>query len=213
MAPEHDHYDTPSDAPIVDGEVVGVVTPSTPSTGRQEIPHTGSLDVDTAAHEREASHASMKPTGIPYCYTNCDVTVTVDPMKNQMWTRDDATYWKTEASYKRGAVKDHYGVLDAVKHLDPPQETPTTFLPTSAMIDKMDKWTSRCVNNSTRGWDRTTRMYSTKGDRPGKLPVHTAAQYAGMLVGKTDWRVENDFWWANTHGDRNRAFDCEGNCR
>ena len=100
MAPEHDDHDI--GGPIVDGEVMGVVTPTITAYSKAP-PYDPGYQPDAAAQEAErvASHATVTPTGIPYCYTNCDVTVTIDPMKNQMWTRDDSTYWKQRETEKR----------------------------------------------------------------------------------------------------------------
>ena len=91
-----------------------------------------------------------------------------------------------------------------------------TFIPTSKMIDKEPKWTTRCIKNSTRGHKGfpATKNY-------GELPMYTQMIYDGTLVGKnetlqpTPWGPGN-FKLDVDYFERNRSdrrFDCEGWCR
>jgi len=98
--------------------------------------------------------ASDTPKGFPDVYVNGeDVTVTIDPMKNQHWIRDGSH--RHDVSRMRGAIKDHAGVVRAQKIADKGQyrwfELPQTFVPSSKEIDAMPKLTPRCVANSSRG--------------------------------------------------------------
>ena len=153
--------------------------------------------------------ASDTPKGFPDVYVNGeDVTVTIDPMKNQHWIRDGSH--RHDVSQMRGAIKDHAGVVRAQKIADKGQyrwfELPQTFVPSSKEIDAMPKLTPRCVANSSRG------SVGTEQTR-GTLPGISQMIYKNMLADTPDWMVENQTWLANTHLDRNRAFDCTGPCR
>ena len=169
------------------------------------IAHFGSWQVAEA--ERKSSQAaSLPPPGkreYPDVYVNGeDVTVTVDPLKNAAWIRDDGTSWRYPQSRHRGALKDHAGVVAAVEALRAPRLEERNFEPTVAMINPMLKWSARCIANSTRG--------RSVGAKDGKLPVHSKMIYDGTLRGKLDYVVDRDFWFENTHGDRRRTFDCGG---
>ena len=69
-------------------------------------------------HCEEIVHASSIPSGFPDVYVNGeDLTITVDPVKNSMWVRDDASGHHRHAySVARGALKDHRGVM-MVQHM------------------------------------------------------------------------------------------------
>ena len=178
---------------------------------------------DSAMWERERmeSHAADSIKLHPDVYIGGeDVTVTVDPMKNEKWMRDDSSYWRHKVSENRGALKDHRAVMATVHLLDKHSKPSETFIPTSAMIDKMPKLSPLCVANSTRG----RRMGSSQGagvlypgmagrlvesERWGKLPVVSAQMYDGRLPHDGRY-VESRFENAPLTINRasNRAFDC-----
>ena len=163
---------------------------------------TGSARNLVHEQERIASQAMEVPPpgkrGYPDVYVNGeDITVTVDPMKNEAWIRDDQP-WRYPASRHRGAIKDHEGV-EAVKHLldnHPPPKT--TFIPTSHMLDEAPKFSEFCVSNSTRG--------HVCRESDGTLPVHHKLIWSGLLDGPMPGVILYD-------RRPNRAFDCEGMCR
>lgn len=201
--------------------------------------------------ERQDAHAAERTKTYPDVYVNGeDVTVTVDPYGKRgrhatFEMRDDTMFWRHKAAEHRGALKDHRVVMDTLASLDKDEcyvtdangacvvgrrATPLeTFIPTSAMIDKMDKLTPRCVANSTWGY---AKMGSSRGAgvlyagqrgnkvkvaRWGKLPEISARMYKGTLNGyacahgaciDTDLHLEN----APLTFDRarDRTFDCGG---
>jgi hypothetical protein len=146
------------------------------------------------------------------------------------WFEGSLTEYKTRAD-RTPATMDRWaqywtpGQCVVGRHNTPPE----TFIPTSAMIDKMDKLTPRCVASSTWGY---AKMGSTAGagilyagergneikvDRWGKLPEISARMYKGTLNGyacahgaciDTDLHLEN----APLTFDRarDRTFDCGG---
>ena len=160
--------------------------------------------------EKERVHASDLPTGFPYVYVNGeDVTVTVDPVKNQAWVRDDG-HNRYALTRLRGQIKDHKGVK-AVRHLvDTGQfnawqaALPRLVQPTSQELDSSLKLSARCISNSTRG-----RV--GKGPRSGQLPIISQMIWKNQFVDVPDWLCEAGTW--NEYRRPNRAFDCGGACR
>lgn len=158
---------------------------------------------DTALldEEREATHAKLVPEnpGYPDVYVNGeDHTVTVDPYKNSHWIRDDSHGWRSAATVHRGALKDHVGVMRAVRQLDRHDGPTETFIPTSRMIDGQNKYTGKCTGTSSRGVGQF--------ERPGQLPPITQLIYDNALPDKTDWRVT----WEQYGPARTRFFDDRG---
>ena len=178
------------------------------------------VDSEGAEKERIDSHAKEVPPpgrrGYPDVYVNGDVTVTVDPIKNDHWIRDDSYGHKHAASRHRGALKDHNSVMRAVGFIQACESTegetpfwsgcrpPTTFVPTSGHLNESKKLSSKCVGNSTRG-------YGKRGE--GELPTFSKLIWQNRLGDKPDWLVWRDMWTENTHGSRDRRFDCGGMCR
>ena len=156
--------------------------------------------------DRERSHAKEVPDRPPYpdVYVNGDVTVTVDPVGNSQWIRDDGHGHRHVATQHRGALKDHAGVMRTRHLLDQHAAPPFNFVPTTHMLDNSLKFSARCVANSTRGNPAIGR-----NENAGKLPVISALQYANRLADKPDWLVE----WEQYAPTHNRAFDCDGWCR
>ena len=103
----------------------------------------------------------------------------------------------------RGAAKSHNGVMEVQRLIDEKGRVGQrpTFIPTSSMLDRAHKFSSRCVANSTRG-------KCVQGD--GQLPIHSELIWENKLSDKVDWRVEKEMWRENTHGDRTRFFDYTG---
>lgn len=165
---------------------------------------------DSAEAERKASQLGVpKSYGYPDVYVNGDVTVTVDPIKNEHWIRDDGQAWRFPASRHRGALKDHAGVMRAAAAWDVPPPPEVTFIPTVRHFESspinMNLFTGNCVGNSSRG------MREVVPD--GRLPAHSNLIYKGLLTGQADWAVKQALYMENTHLDRSRAFDCGGMCR
>lgn len=195
--------------------------------------------------ERREAQAAERTKLYPDVYVNGeDVTVTVDPMKNERWMRDDSSWWRHHSSQHRGALKDHRAVMDTARSLDRQecvssrggvcivgQSMPaTTFIPTSRMIDAMDKLSPMCVANSTRGYSRLRSNADGAGvlydgadgqpfehERWGKLPVISEQIYKNALP--EQYCVEPSLWVENApltyNRADNRAFDCGewGVCR
>lgn len=159
-------------------------------------------------------HASEVPRDTSVIYPDIYINgpevglpTTVDPYKNQHWLRDDSDAWKKIATHVRGAIKNHAGVT-AVEHLldnHPPPPTAHEYL--SSQIDALDKLTPRCVANSTRG------KPGAKTERYGQLPEISAQIYKNALPNRVDYAAWQDMWLENTHGSRDRSFDCRGMCR
>ena len=84
-----------------------------------------------------------------------------------------------------------------------------SFIPTSSMLNDADKFTPRCVENSTRG----TRTV----EPDGKLPKFSRLIWENALPDMVDWRVNKQVVNENTHGSRSRRFNCGedgfGGCR
>ena len=187
-----------------------------PPNAQEHVEHEWENKFDFSLLEagREQAHAKDVPPdgqrGYPDVYVNGDdvdaVTVTVDPYKNAQWIRDDSHSHRSAATIHRGALKDHAGVMRAVALVDQHPGPPTTFVPTSTMLNGFDKLTPRCVANSTRG--RTP-----KSGNYGKLPVISKQIWNNALPDVVDWQVEARMWLENTHLSRDRRFDCSGNCR
>jgi hypothetical protein len=184
------------------------------------LPRGGHRYIDWQQDEanRQLSHAKQVPPrnhqGYPDVYVNGpDVdnpTVTVDPWKNAHWIRDDSVYWRFPASAHRGALKDHNGVMRVAHLLDSHPAPEQTFVPTVGQIDTLDKYSTRCIANSTRGYPG-----APSSDSYGKLWGVQKMLYTGKWPAqtRTDWQVGTDLWLENSHASRNRAFDCEGMCR
>ena len=160
---------------------------------------------------KEDLHASDTPRGYPDVYVNGeDVTVTIDPMKNAQWNLASHKEPRHSFTVHRGALKDHAGVMSTVELLNNCHQNPScngpppvNFVPTTAMLDKSDKFTPRCSHNSSRG-------YAAHGALWGKLPAISQALYSNTLRDVPDWLVEMRVNYENTHGDRRRNFDCGG---
>jgi hypothetical protein len=176
--------------------------------------------------EREATHAVDRITTWPDVYVDDgDVTVTIDPMTNEHWMRDDSTFWRHSVSRHRGALKDHAAVTHTMALLSPDGAPPETFTPAVSQIDQMDKFTPLCVASSTHG----RRMGSNDGagvlyahrrgeyvesERFGKLPELSQRVYSGLLRDRFNQKAldyENQPLTYTRATDR--AFDCGGNCR
>tara|TARA_Y100000768_G_scaffold162854_1_gene121859 strand:+ start:1885 stop:2568 length:684 start_codon:yes stop_codon:yes gene_type:complete len=151
--------------------------------------------------EREQSHATQVPSvpEYPDVYVNGeDHTVTVDPWKNAHWIRDDSHTWRAAASLHRGALKNHRGVVGVQHLIDQHTAPPESFVPTSGMVDRMSKFTTKCNGSSTRG----RAAYA----RPGELPPISQLIYDDRLPRVPDWVVEREQY----SGDRRRFFDDTG---
>ena len=151
-----------------------------------------------------ATHSSVVPPkgrrGYPDVYVNKDVTVTVDPIKNAHWVRDDSH--RHPASVHKGALKDHAGVMRAVSIIKKGSKVPRTYMPTTKDIDRLDKYSSLDISNSTRGHHYPSR--------PGKLPGFTKMIYDGDLYRMTYTTETERLQYAPA---RDRRFDCSGPCR
>lgn len=171
--------------------------------------------LDTQSHPvdhhgvEDIPHAtwSDKQVGFPDVYVNGeDVTVTVDPVKNSMWIVDEAE--RHNQSTRRGALKDHAGVM-AVQHLlDKHTREDVYFCPRSVHLNGLNKWTPRCIANSSRGGNPGNTGNDTER---GKLPIISKLIWENRLADKPDWLTEAEMW-ASRDRDR-RMFDCRGPCR
>ncbi len=164
--------------------------------------------------QRNQTHAKQVPPpgqrGYPDVYINGPdvdaVTITIDPYKNNHWIRDDSHAGRSQAYKHKGALKDHEGVMKVAHLLDrhaPPQNT---FVPTTAQIDGLHKFSTRCIANSTRG-----RRGAPASANYADLPILTQRLYDWKWERpvKWDWQIEQEMYLAN-HLDRNRAFDYGG---
>ena len=181
--------------------------------------------------ERQDSHAAERTRMFPDCYVNCeDVTITVDPLKNEHWMVDDSVWWRHHSSKHRGALKDHRAVMSTLRTMERGHAPPeTTFIPTSAMIDRMPKFTPLPLGNSTWG-HRVLGSHSEAGvlypesrgeevpiERFGRLPAVSERIYKGADVcplrpGCTTDPLELALYFENApltfYRSENRAFDC-----
>lgn len=189
--------------------------------------------------ERRQSHAADRIKKHPDCYVNCDVTITIDPPKNDHWMRDDSSFWRHTSARHRGAVKDHNSLLHTLRLVEGNLSTSgydadgvmqkshpkshVTFQPTPSLVDRWapDKLTPMCVANSTRGW----RMGNAQGQgilysksvgtlpdfpRWGKLPIISQQMYDGTL-GKLDTSGVSERKPMNFYRQENRTFECGPN--
>ena len=154
-------------------------------------------DHHDAHNEMMATHAPHQAGAYPDVYVNDeDVTVTVDPVGNAHWIRDDTM--RHAASVHRGALKNHAGVmhaLDVIKHQGDSRET---FIPTSSMLDRLPKLSS-------------CRTRCALEVRDGTLPVIHERVWKNTLPNNP--YILDDLRLENGHLSRNRAFDCSGWCR
>tara|TARA_B100000965_G_scaffold393350_1_gene404066 strand:+ start:6040 stop:6750 length:711 start_codon:yes stop_codon:yes gene_type:complete len=170
--------------------------------------------------EREQSHATEVPPDhkreYPDVYVNGKevdmVTVTVDPTTNQHWIRDDSHAWRHAAHHNKGAIKDHAGVMRAIRAVDTHGVAPSTTsqAEVASMIRGVPKWTKRCVADSTRGYRTGDYTYGGIID-DGDLPTISKMLYEGRVPNTPDYIVEQDVWAERNR--RNRVFDCDGWCR
>ena len=175
--------------------------------------YSSKYDSELLERERVASHAKEVPPegqrGYPDVYVNgADVdavTVTIDPLKNAHWIRDDSHAHRHAATQQRGALKDHAGVMKALSIVSQAPSLETTFIPTSDMLDALDKLTPRCVQNSTRGY----RGAPASGTY-GKLPTISKRIWDGVYRDVPDWKVTRDVVMESTHASRDRSYDCSG---
>ena len=173
------------------------------------------------------SRANAK--GYPDVYVNGeDVTVTIDPIKNSVWIRDDAHAERHDASNHRGGLKDHKGVMRTLRFISdsenivPPHRN-YDQRDMKMELDKALKFSTECVKNSTRG----ARGAPGAIAREGTLPQISALNYNsvagdGPTLDDMGWKPNGRDWepkglyhegTAPFVRDVNRAFDCEGNCR
>lgn len=195
---------------VANATSLGYNVPAQVHLDPQPIAHFGSWQIDEENRKMSAAKSLPPPgqRGYPDVYVNGeDVTVTVDPLKNASWIRDDGSSWRYPQSRHRGALKDHQGVQRAVAQVDRHEPGPSSFCPTSQQLDGIPKFTPRCVTSSTHGW--------MKHSPNGQLPVHSKMVYDGRLRGTLIQDVETAFHMEHTHGDRRRFFDCGGDaiCR
>ena len=188
---------------------------------------------DQAERDRNESHAHEVPPpgqrGYPDVYINGSdvdaVTVTVDPVSNSHWIIDDSYAKRNTSSANRGALKDHAAVVHTVKLLNKntgpfvsdqlPTDNLRSFIPTSNILDNLDKFSPKCLATSTHG--RKTfineRGHQSSGDRYGKLPYVSAMIYRNALRDVVDYQINDQLYLAQTHANRDRSFDCSGNWR
>jgi len=152
---------------------------------------------------KEDLHASDTARGYPDVYVNGeDVTVTVDPLKNSQWILPHNAD-RHASTVHRGALKDHAGVMRVQHTIDRHRVPEETYRVPTAQIDDLKKYTPRSRAHSTRGRDGAPASANY-----GELPVIAQALYEDRLPDKLDFLVERETWFANTHGDRTRFFDC-----
>lgn len=180
---------------------------------RTDVPVSNKFDYSLLCQEREQTHAKEVPPpgqrGYPDVYVDSgDYTVTIDPMKNTQWIRDDSHAHRSAATQHRGALKDHASVMHAVKIVDVHPAPDETFVPTFDMLDRSKKLSQRCVSTSTHGFPM--RRGNPHSRNPGQLPHISQRIWKNQLPNKPDFLVERDQWISSTHADRNRAFDCGG---
>lgn len=171
-----------------------------------------SYNIRHLVEEDNRTHAAATPSGIPDVYVNGeDVTVTVDPVGNSAWIRDDGQ--RHAHTVARGALKDHRGVIVAQGIIDKHAQPPTNFVPTSDHLAQSMKLSARLVANSTRG--EAAGLGYVGQDftdaHPGTLPVISKMNFDGVIADKPDWVCETEMW--RSRDRRNRAFDCGGVCR
>ena len=154
----------------------------------------------TSSHTHEVPPKEFRE--YPDIYVNgCDagiVTKTVDPMKNASWIVDGDG--RHVSSVHRGAIKDHDGVMRALRLLDQHEAPKRTFMPTSKMIDPMHKLSGRARDNPKLGRDNT---YADDGE----LPIYSKMIYENKLPYKLEWLAEREQWLSESHMDRRRFHE------
>ena len=172
--------------------------------------------VDAVVYAKEVPKTRAEQ-GYPDIYINHDVTIQVDPEDTAHWLRDDTHVWRNAATKHRAARIQHKGVERTIALLDKHAAPHVTFVPTVAHFERgpisMSLYSTSCTANSTRGYTG-----HPASENYGKLPCFSKQNYYNAFgterkPDKPDWRVWRDMWFENTHGDRNRAFDCDGMCR
>lgn len=161
-----------------------------------------SFRVDKYGDTIERPHATEEPRGYPECYVNCDETLMIDPpTKNaQMWIRDPDDVHLREMSNRRGALKNHAGVMRALEVVKQPDTPVRNFVPHSEHLDALDKFTGKCVGNSTLG----DRLHWKWQDKVGGLPIIHKLIWENQLSDVPSYVIEKQMWsqrYAN-----NRAF-------
>jgi hypothetical protein len=157
---------------------------------------------------RVQSHASANPSGFPVPYANFFGTLTLDPMRNQQWIRDESNRYS--AARARGALKDRQGLERALQYL-PHELPPAMFEPTSKMLNALDKFTPKC-NSKMAG-------AKTWGDPKlfGKLPVYSQLmwldKYRSQGFDKDIGRINKEIALETEHFSRERTYDCSNGCR
>jgi hypothetical protein len=159
--------------------------------------------VDKYGETIERMHASMEPRGFPEVYVNQDVTITIDPpTKNgQMWIRDKDDAHLRECARERGATKDKAGVMRALEVLKQQPQPDHTFVAHSEHLAALDKYSGKCVADSTHG----ERHHAQWVDMVGDLPVISKLIWENKLPDTPSYTIERQMWsqrYAN-----NRAFD------
>lgn len=194
----------PPDSYISTPQVIGTDVPRRTSGFHEDLVYFGG-PIDPSVH------ADDTPGDIPDVYVNGeDLTVTVDPIKNLQWVLPHNAE-RHSFTAKRGALKDHKGVLDTQRLLDDRvryggdhfgYEAADNFVPTTGMLDGLPKFSPKCVANSTRGPGMNMNR--------GELPAITDAIYKNQLRDVPDWFITEELRMANTHLDRTRFFDIGG---
>ena len=190
--------------------------------------------------EQAATRATERTHRFPNPYINNFGTVTIDPMRDQRWIREDG-HKKYLRARAKGGVRDRKSMEWTMGNLTPHIPPALNFLPTMNHINKVDKYTPKCTTAVAAFYGPAANVIGlrdfpervlnpgiaedTKGDpkRWGQLPRISQRIYDGnwdygdqrpMTVnsGWNSWDPEKEMTLYNhTVGlMRDRTYDCDG---
>jgi len=136
-----------------------------------------------------------------------DVTVTLDPVTRMHWIYDGDTFAAHKRSVQRGLDFDKAAFQESLKWYEADHGSVSTFQPTVAMIDGMDKFAAP-IGSDCMGW----AGYKRDPGRFGSLPVIEQALYDGKYINKSKGEIEHEQREADRRAS-GRLFDRSGYTR
>lgn len=124
-----------------------------------------------------------------------DHTVTIDPINRDAWiTYQDDGYYRHQESMLKGLAFDRRAMQEAKTIVEARHSRPSLFMPTTGVIDGMDKFAEPmkdgCRGVSWRGYIRDSNRY-------GLLPTISQMLYDNSLINKSVGDIEHEMREAN----------------
>ena len=129
-----------------------------------------------------------------------DMPIALDSIQRDAWVRDGSD--RHERSQQRRNYLDNRALVESMRYHESHMPTLVYTRPTSAQIDKLDKYSNQFFGEKCHGRVRHTA-------REGKLPAVLKQIYEGTLLNKSTGDIEHEIRDAERFGG-NRLFDKSG---